>query len=130
MKELFDALPRVKSADWLLDTCFVYYVFEHHKEKDLLKFCENHDVAITSFTIKEILYNIHKVNHNVRERLRYLIKNSILLGRIDIPVSPGEIDEEIGFIVGVDENILHLVPDHSDGVRGSCCALKSKYFNS
>ncbi len=116
MKELFNTLPRVSKADWLLDTCFVYYIFEHHKEDDLIEFCKENSVAITSFTVKEILHHLHDVNHIVRERLRYLIKHSILLGVVEIPVSPGEIDEEIGYIVATDEKILHLVPDHSDGV--------------
>lgn len=116
MKELFNSLPKVKTADWLLDTCFVYYIFENQKEKELIDFCNNNSVAISSFTIKEILYHSHDVNHMVRNRLRHLIKNNVLLGVIDVPVFPGEIDEEIGYVMGVDEKLIHLIPDHSDAV--------------
>ena len=116
MKELFEALPKVTSADYILDTCFVYYVFEHQKEKELIDFCNDNSVAISSFTVEEILYHSKDVNHIVRNRLRHLIKNNILLGVIDIPVHPGNFDEEIGYVVGVDERLLHLIPDHSDAV--------------
>lgn len=116
MKELFDSLPRTSSADWLIDTCFLYYIFQHQKEKELIDFCKQHSVAITSFTVEELLYHMHDVKHIVRERLRHLIKESALLAVIDVDVHPGEIDQEIGFVVGVDEQLIHLIPDHSDAV--------------
>lgn len=116
MKELFNALPRVNKANWLLDTCFVYYIFEHQKERELIDFCKENDVALTSFTVEELLYHMHDVNHNVRERLRYLIKHSVLLGVVELNVHPGEIDQEIAYVIGVDERLIHLIPDHSDAV--------------
>lgn len=116
MKELFNALPRVSKADWLLDTCFVYYVFQHQKEKELIEFCKKHDVALTSFTVEELLYHMHDVNHIIRERLRYIIKHSVLLGVIELNVHPGEIDQEIAYVMGADEKLIHLIPDHSDAV--------------
>ena len=116
MKELFDALPRTNSAEWLLDTCFLYYIFEHQKEHELIKFCVANKVAITSFTVEELLFHMRDVKHIVRERLRHLLKESALLQIVEIPVHPGDFEKEIGFVVGVDEKLVHIIPDHSDAV--------------
>ena len=59
---------------------------------------------------------MHDVKNMVRERLRHLIKNSTPLGVVELNVHPGEIDQEIGFVMGVDEKLIHLIPDHSDAV--------------
>lgn len=116
MRELFNALPRTTSADWLLDTCFIYYIFEHQKEQELIDFCNKNSVALTSFTVEEIIHHLHHVKDLVRERLRHLIKHGALLNIIEINVHPGEIDQEIGYVVGVDDKLIHLIPDHSDAV--------------
>lgn len=128
MKELFDALPRTNSAEYLLDTCFLYYVFDHRKERELIEFCSKHCVALTSFTVEEILHTYKHVSHMIRDRLRHLIKNSVLLSVIDIAVHPGEIDEEIGYIVGIDEKLLHIIPDHSDAVLAATAVKFSAHM--
>ena len=116
MKELFNSLPRVTFADVLIDTCFLYYLFENHLEKEFIDYCEHNRVALTSFTVLEVLHHSHDVNHNFREHFRRLVKEGLKLGVIDISVHPGDPDGEMDFVKTIDEELIHLIPDHSDAV--------------
>lgn len=116
MQELFSALPTTTTADFLLDTCMLYYLIEHQHMKALHVFCEEHKVGITSFNVEEVVHHAHHVNHTVRERLRQEIKNGLKLYVVAVPVHPGNVDMEKSFVNAYDPKILQLCPDPSDAV--------------
>lgn len=116
MKELFDSLPRTESADVLIDTCFLYFIFEHNHEKEFVKYCEDNVVALPSFTVEEVLHHSHHVSHVFRERFRHLVKEGLKLRVIDISVHLGDPEGEMAFVRNIDEELIHLIPDHSDAV--------------
>lgn len=116
MQELFASLPTAVHVDFLLDTCMLFYLFEHQHEKALRSFCEENKVGITSFNVEEVLHHTHHVNHTVRERLRKEIKSGLLLHVVVIPVHPGNADLEKNFISAYDPALLQIIPDPSDAV--------------
>lgn len=116
MKELFSKLKKVENAVWLLDTCFLYWVFIHQKEHQLVLFCETNDVAVTTFTRDEVLFHAHDVPHQFRERFRKCVKNGLRLGLVEVDVSPGNPKDEVRFTHEIDPQLIQLVPDHSDAV--------------
>ena len=119
MKELFDKFPVLEKdqhPEYLVDTCFVYYLFEHRHEKEFIKFCEDHVVAITSFNQEEFLFHAHHVNHTVKERFRHFVKTGARLHTVAVPVSPGNPDAEKEYIRSIDPKLLEIIPDPSDAV--------------
>jgi len=117
MKELFDALEKWDlQVDFFIDTCFLFYIFDKHLEKEFVAFCKTHIVALSSFTIEEALFHRHDVSHVFRERFRHIVKDDLRLYRVSVPVHPGERDIEKLFISDFDKNLLQIVPDPSDAV--------------
>ena len=116
MKEILDSLPRVTHADYFIDTCFLYYLFEHQKDKEFRIFCEQNIVALTSFNIEEVLFHSHDVSHVFREHFRRFVKGDGRIFRYDVEVSPGDVDGEKKFIGDFDSNLLEIIPDPSDAV--------------
>lgn len=125
MNELFETLPRVTHADYFIDTCFLYYIFAHQKDKEFRLFCEEHIVALTSFNIGEVLFHAHDVNHTFREHFRKFLKSDGRLFRYDMSVSPGDREGEKKFISDFDTNLLEIIPDPSDAVL-IVAAMKTK----
>ena len=128
MKELFSSLPVLESnmqAEFLVDTCFLYYTFEHQHEKEFTNFCKNHVVAISSFNQEEFLFHSHDVNHNIREHFRHFVKNGGRLYTTLVPVSPGNPAAEKEYVNATDTRLLEIIPDPSDAVLFAA-ALKLK----
>lgn len=118
MKELFDKFDRLssKKADYLVDTCFLYFIFEKGHTKEFVKFCDEHLVVLTSFTADEFLYHSHDLDENIRVRFRSAVKRGLRLFYHSVPVSPGSSEAEKEFVSSVDLNLLKLIPDPSDAV--------------
>ncbi|MGM5481381.1 MAG: PIN domain-containing protein [Nanobdellota archaeon] len=117
MKELFDSLPiTAQSVDYLLDTCFLFYILEHRQEKRLIRFCGDNNVALSTFTIEEFVHHHHHMSHEVKTRIRHLLNNGLSLSVVDVPVSPGDPAGERSFVSSVDDRLLSLIPDPSDAV--------------
>jgi predicted nucleic acid-binding protein len=117
MKELFEHLTQTTVPQILLDTCFVYWVFEHQHEKQLIDLSQNFVVALTTFTIEELLYHSHHVNEHVRSRLRKELKNKKLnLYKYNQPVHPGNPQQEKEYIQLNQPELLELIPDNSDSI--------------
>jgi predicted nucleic acid-binding protein len=118
MKELFEKLKRVDFSNkklFLLDTCFFIHVFQNQHEHRLLELCKLEKVAMTTFNAEEFINKHHKLENHINERVRHFLKQKKLL-LLDVPVHPGEWDNEVKFIKSTDPYLLHDVPDNSDGV--------------
>lgn len=125
MKELLQNIKKVNLENVknliLLDTCFVINILEHHKSLDKLK---NKNLGITSFNIEELLHIERKLNHEIKKMIRNLFKYSNFC-MVEIPVHPGNWEEERRFVNSIDEEILKKVPDPSDAVL-IAVAIKTK----
>jgi hypothetical protein len=118
MKELFEKLPKLadESPDYFLDTCFLYWVFEHNHVNELHEFCERNIVSITSFNSEEFIFHSKDVHSDVRVHFRTFVKKKPKLYFHVIPVSPGNNYEEIKFVDSIDPELRKLIPDTSDAV--------------
>lgn len=116
MKELFEELPRTDKPEYIVDTCFLYWIIEHQHVKKFITFCETNIVAITSFTIEEVLYHAHDVDEHVRSQLRKELKKDLRLFRYDIGVSPGSFENEHAFVNEHVPELIPLIADPSDAV--------------
>lgn len=118
LKELIKQLPLYTTGpvDFVVDTCFLYYLFEHQHEKAFAETCEEYVVVLTSFNAEEFLFHSHDVGHRVRERFRHAVKHGLRLFFHEISISPGNPEGEKKFVTDYDEQILKLVPDPSDAV--------------
>jgi len=116
MKELLQELKKIKLKDAknmiLLDTCFVINILEHHKNLSKLK---NRNVAITSFNAEEIIYIKKKLSFFAKKLVRRFLKSGGFL-ILEIPVHPGNPEEERKFVNSVDKELLKKVHDPSDAV--------------
>lgn len=118
MKELLEILPKYDSGpvDFVVDTCFLYYLFSHQHEKAFIETCNEYVVVLTSFNAEEFLFHSHDVPHEVRERFRHAVKHGLRLFFHNIPIKPGDSAGEKEFVASYDEHILQIVPDPSDAV--------------
>lgn len=117
MKELFNQLEKwTLQVDFFIDTCFLYYIFDNQLEKEFVSFCDKYIVALSSFTIEEVLFHRHDVSHVFRERFRHEVSEGLRLYRVDTPVHPGERERERSFVAEFDKALLQLIPDPSDAV--------------
>ena len=117
MKELIEdknSIPFTKCRDFiLLDTCFIVDSLNHPDKLKMIS--EMVNVGITSFNIEELIHIEHKLNHSTRKELRKFLKifdYTIL----EVPVHPGNFEEEKDFVRSVDNNLLMKIPDASDAV--------------
>ena len=117
MKELFETLLETTNPQILVDTCFLYWVFEHQHEKQFRDLCTTHLVALSTFNIEEFLYHAHHVNEHVRSRLRKELKdNQLRLYKLIQDVHPGNPQEEYDYIKRNQPDLLELIPDNSDSI--------------
>lgn len=119
MKELFENLQvmtLVDSFDYLIDTCFFIWIFEHHKDKDFENFIEENRVAMTSFNIEEFLKVEKKIGDKVKKRVRKFLHKKPRLYLIDIPVKPGNSNLEHIFVKTVLPELDEKEHDPSDAV--------------
>ena len=115
MKELFDSLPKSGQVDYLLDTCFIFHIFNKDKIKPIVNFCKNNKVGITSFNLEELDYNHHKMKGHTLHHLRDFLKLKII-SRVDVLVHPGNVNAEKEYVSDFDPKILDIVNDPSDAV--------------
>lgn len=118
MKEIFDSLPRITlddKADYLIDTCFFVYIFEHHKEKELIKLMKKKKFAITSFNVEEFLYIHHRLHNNIVVAMRKFLKKNTLKV-LEVPVHPGNAEMEHSFVKSTLPELNANEHDPSDAV--------------
>ncbi|MBC8495423.1 PIN domain-containing protein [archaeon] len=119
MKELFDNLPRLTlddSVDYLIDTCFFIWIFEHHKEKDFLNFLKENKCAVTSFNVEELVHVEHKLHDNIKVSTRkffHKVKNLFVL---EVPIHPGDPIGEHNFVKLISQELNMVEHDPSDAV--------------
>ena len=115
MKELIDDLEKKNSVEYLLDTCFIIYMLKKEKTKQLVKFCENNKVGMSSFNLEELDHVHHKLDGTFNHHLRNFFKQKVI-SQVSVNVSPGDREGEQIYVKNFDEKILGLVPDPSDAV--------------
>ena len=118
MKELFNKLPRLSGQhiDFLVDTCFLFFIFQHSLVSDFKNFCSNNVVAITSFNAEEFTFHSHDVSSDIRVHFRSFVKSKPKLLFVPSPVSPGDRIGEKNYVNNFDSVLLSLIPDPSDAV--------------
>ena len=118
MKELFNKLPRLSGQhiDFLVDTCFLFFIFQHGLVSDFKNFCSSHSVAITSFNAEEFMFHSHDVSSDIRVHFRSFVKSKPKLFYVHSPVSPGDRIGEKNYVSSFDKELLKLIPDPSDAV--------------
>lgn len=125
MKELLQNIKRMKLEDAknfiLLDTCFIINILEHHKHLDKLK---DKNLGITSFNVEELLHVEHRLKNEDKRMIRGFLKHPNFC-IIEIPVHPGNREEERRFVESVDKDLLKNVHDPSDAVL-IAAAIKTK----
>ncbi|MGE0793001.1 MAG: PIN domain-containing protein [Candidatus Woesearchaeota archaeon] len=99
---------------YILDTCFIFH-FLNQDEKQLIDFCENNQVFITSFNLEEIEFNLHKMSHFIKTRWRDFLKLE-KFSILTIPVHPGNPNQEREYVSEFDEKLLEIISDPSDAV--------------
>lgn len=102
-------------VNYLLDTCFIFHILQEEKETQLISFCQNEKVGITSFNIEEINHNLHKMNNFIKKRWKDFLSKK-LFEEVKINVFPGQRDEEKEYVSKFDPELLQIIPDPSDAV--------------
>jgi len=115
MKELIEALEKSTEIDYLIDTCFLIDIFHKNKTKDLINFCINNRVGITSFNFDELLHIHYKFPGHVNHQIRGFLKQKKIY-MIEINVEPGQYEQERKFVEAFDSEILKIIHDPSDAV--------------
>lgn len=125
MKELLQKIKRISLEEArdliLLDTCFVINILEHHKHLDKLK---DKNLGMTSFNVEELLHVEHKLKSEDKRMIRNFLKHPKFC-IVEVPVHPGNREEEVKFVKSVDEGLLKEVHDPSDAVL-IAVAIKTK----
>lgn len=96
----------------LLDTCFIIWMAEHHRLRELL----TRPIVTTSFNLEELEYVSKHLPDKVREELRHFFKEHHELLILDVAVSPGDRQGEHDFVNRHAPELIPLVPDPSDAV--------------
>jgi predicted nucleic acid-binding protein len=116
MKELLQKIKTISLEEArgliLLDTCFVINLLEHHKHLDKLK---DKNLGMTSFNVEELLHVEHRLKSEDKRMIRNFLKHPKFC-IIEVPVHPGNREEEVKFVKSVDENLLKEIHDPSDAV--------------
>ncbi len=106
----------------LIDTCAIINLFENKEETLLLR----DDVAICSFNRDELTRVTHR--HTINTHLKHKIRkffDEFKIKIIDVPVVPGQREQEKKYVDSVNKELLRLIPDPSDAVLAAC-ALQNK----
>ena len=115
MQELIDELDAGSDVEYLIDTCFLVYVFEKGKVHDLVSFCKSHRVGMSSFNLLEFVHMHHHLGGAVNHHVRDFLKQKLIV-RVPVEVRPGEREKESEYVDSYDEDLLRLVRDPSDAV--------------
>ena len=118
MKALFDSLPKYtyQHVDYIIDTCFLFYMFNNNHVKEFIKFSQQYTLALTSFTVEEILHHRHDIGHHFKDHFRHALKNGLRILIIEVPVHPGDHQGERNYVQRFDPHILEIVADPSDAI--------------
>jgi predicted nucleic acid-binding protein len=119
MTELLKKLPRVNleiSLDYLIDTCFFIWIFEKHKEEKFKKFLHENRCGLTSFNEEELIHVTRHIHDRLKESERHFFHRESNLFIIDIPVHPGNWDEEHHFVSSILPELNLVEHDPSDAV--------------
>ncbi|MBU0472137.1 MAG: hypothetical protein KKF65_05910 [Nanoarchaeota archaeon] len=119
MKELFNHLKRVsldEKIDFLIDTCFFIWIFEHHKEKELSNLMKKFKCAVTSFNVEELVHVEHHIHDDVKVATRKFIHKTDKLLVLEIPVHPGNPAQEHSFVKSILPKLDTEEHDPSDAV--------------
>ncbi len=101
----------------LFDTCAIINLFENNKEEELL----DSSAAVCSFNRDELTKVTHR--HSLNIHLRHTIRKFFREHKIkiiEVPVMPGNREQEKEFVNSVDSELLRLIPDPSDAVLAAC----------
>ncbi len=116
MKELLQKIKRISLEEArdiiLLDTCFVISILEHHKHLDKLN---DKNLGMTSFNVEELLHVEHKLKSEDKRMIRNFLKHPKFC-IVEVPVHPGNREEEVKFVKSVDEGLRKEVHDPSEAV--------------
>ena len=115
MQEIIDALEKSFSVNYLIDTCFLIHMLENNQAHHLLRFCQSKRAGISSFNLEELNKIHHKLERNVKHRLRTFLKEKAVCC-VPVEVRPGEWTAERNYVRGFDDKLLKTVPDASDAV--------------
>lgn len=127
MKEILATLKKTKKNNLiLLDTCFIIDIFSKNKEKELLALAQKKLVAITSFNLEELEYVLKKKvkEHHIKDHIRHFFKAKPPILVLEVPVHPGNPEEERKYVESVDPYLVEDVIDVSDAVLVAA-AIKS-----
>lgn len=119
MKELMEKLQKLTledKLDYLIDTCFFIWIFEHHKEKQFEKLLKNNRCGITSFNAEELIHVTHHIHDKLKESERKFFHNSANLFLLKIPVHPGNSEKEKNFVASIIPDLNCIEHDSSDAV--------------
>jgi predicted nucleic acid-binding protein len=119
MKDLFENLPKLTlqdKVDYLIDTCFFIWIFEHHKEKDFMKFLQTNKCAVTSFNVEELIHVEHRLHDNIKVATRKFFHKVENLFVLEVPVHPGNPGQEHAFVKLILPAIDETEHDPSDAV--------------
>ena len=119
MKELMGKLPKLTledKLDYLIDTCFFIWIFEHHKERQFEKFLKKNKCGLTSFNAEELIHVTHRIHDKLKESERKFFHNSANLYLLKIPVHPGNREKEQSFVNSNIPDLNCIEHDPSDAV--------------
>lgn len=119
MKELLKKLPNANfntKIDYLIDTCFFIWIFEHHKDKQFEKFLKKNRCAITSFNAEELIHVTHRIHDKLKEAERRFFHHSVNLFLLKIPIHPGDKEKEKKYVTSIIPDFNCIEHDPSDAV--------------
>ncbi len=119
MKELLKKIQRVNletSLDYLIDTCFFIWIFEKHKETKFKKILNEKRCGITSFNAEELIHITHHIHDKLKEAERHFFYSKSNLLLVDIPVHPGNWEQEHKFVSLILPELNLVEHDPSDAV--------------
>jgi len=119
MKELLKKLPIPKfdtKIDYLIDTCFLIWIFENHKDRQFEKFLKKNKCAITSFNAEELIHVTHNIHDKLKGEERRFFHHSSNLYFLKIPIHPGNKEMEKNYVTSIIPDINCIEHDPSDAV--------------
>jgi hypothetical protein len=115
MRELIEQLDTDPHADYLLDTCFLFYMLDKGHSKQLLSFCKANKVGMTSFNLAEVDHVHHRLPGTMNHHVRDFLKSRVIVN-VPVGVVPGDRDGEKSYVSSYDDGLLQIVRDASDAV--------------
>ena len=115
MKELIDSLEKTDRVNYLIDTCFFVNVFTSRNVKELVNFCKENKVGMSSFNLEEFNHIHHNLQGHIVHHVRDFLKEKIMFNS-PVNVTPGNKEAERVYVESFDDKILSVISDPSDAV--------------